>query len=165
MTVNVLPEQVRTYRAAGMNDYVGKPLNKEDFLRKLSEWLPEMRATEQPAALPELPVPIFDQQAFDSLRTLMGAQRVSEWIERFLQQLEATFPVAAAEIPPRDLLARNAHALVSHAALLGFLELARLCGELEEACVSGGDVDLPIGRVRAAARDAEDQAREISPYQ
>jgi CheY-like chemotaxis protein/HPt (histidine-containing phosphotransfer) domain-containing protein/flavin-binding protein dodecin len=165
MTVNVLPEHVRTYRAAGMNDYVGKPINQRDFLRKLSEWLPGTRAAEQPADLPELPVPFFDQQAFESLRAMMGSERVSEWIEKFLQQLEATFPLSATEIPSREPLARDAHALVSHSALLGFLELSRQCSELEEACVSGGDVDSPFQRASAAARAVESQTREISPYQ
>lgn len=160
MTVNVLPEHVRTYRAAGMNDYVGKPLKKRDFLRKLSEWLPGMEAAEQPGDLPEQPVLLFDQHAFEGLRTMMGRERVSEWIEKSLQQLEATFPVAATGTPSRELLARDAHTLVSHAALLGFLELSLLCSELEVACTSGGNVDPPIRRVRVAARAVESRARE-----
>jgi CheY-like chemotaxis protein/flavin-binding protein dodecin/HPt (histidine-containing phosphotransfer) domain-containing protein len=162
MTVNVLPEHVRTYVGAGMNGYVAKPLNQGDFLRKLSEWLPGARAAEQPANLPER-VPFFDRRAFESLRTMMGGERVSEWIAKFIQRLEATFPVAAADTPGRELLARDAHTLVSDAALLGFTELSRLCGELQEVCVNGGDVDPVILRVRAAARAAESQAREISP--
>ena len=160
MTVNVLPEHVRTYRAAGMNDYVGKPLKQREFLRKLSEWLPETDAAEQPVNPPEQPVPFFDQQAFESLRTMMGSERVSEWIAKFLHQLEATFPAAVAETPSRELLARDVHTLVSHAALLGFLELSLLCSELEGVCTSGGDVDLPIRRARTAARAVESRARE-----
>jgi CheY-like chemotaxis protein/HPt (histidine-containing phosphotransfer) domain-containing protein/flavin-binding protein dodecin len=163
MTVNVLPEHVRTYLAAGMSDYVAKPLNQGDFLRKLSEWLPGTRAAEQPANLPEPPAPFFDQQAFESLRTMMGSERVSEWIAKFLHRLEATFPVVAEETSDRELLARDAHALVSYAALLGFPELSLLCSELEGACVGGEDVGPLILRVRAAARAAESQAREISP--
>lgn len=162
MTTNVLPEHVRTYKAAGMNDYVGKPLNQRDFLQKLSEWLPGTRAAEQPANLPEQPVPFFDQQAFEDLRTMMSSERVSEWIAKFLLQLEATFPATAAETPSRELLARDAHALVSHAALLGFLEFSLLCSELEGACISGGDLDAPIQRVRSAARIVASQAHKIS---
>jgi HPt (histidine-containing phosphotransfer) domain-containing protein len=147
-----------------MSDYVAKPLKQRDFLRKLSEWLPGTRATEQPADPPEPPVPLFfDHQAFESLRAMMGNERVSEWIEKFLLQLETTFPVAAAEAPARELLASEAHALVSHAALLGFPELSLLCSELEGACVSGRGVDPIIPRVRAAARAAETHARELSP--
>ncbi len=85
--------------AAGMNDYVGKPLKQKDFLRKLSEWLPGTRVPVLPADLPESPVPFFDQEAFESLQAMMGSERVSEWIAKFLQQLEFTFPVAAAEVP------------------------------------------------------------------
>ena len=163
MTVNVRPEHVRTYMAAGMSGYVAKPINQGDFLRKLSEWLPGAHAVEQPASVPEQPAPFFDRQAFESLQTMMGGERVSEWIEKFLQRLETTFPVAAAEPRGREQLARDAHALVSHAALLGFAELSGLCSELEGVCVNGGDLDPLIPRVRAAARAVEAQAREISP--
>ncbi len=160
MTVNVLPEHVRSYRAAGMNDYLRKPLKQKEFLEKLSEWLPGMDALEQPVSLTERPVPFFDQQAFESLRTMMGAERVSEWVAKFILELETTFPAVAAENPSRDLLARDAHKLVSHAALLGFSELSLLCSELEGVCTGGGDVGPPIRRVRAAARAAESRARE-----
>ena len=136
MTVNVLPEHVRSYRAAGMNDYVGKPLKKRDFLQKLSEWVPGMDAAEQPGDVSEQPVPFFDQQAFEGLRTMMGRERVSEWIAKFLQQLEATFPVAAAGTPSRELLARI-HALVSMRRFLGFSN-SRSCSELERHAPAEG---------------------------
>lgn len=165
MTVNFLPEHARTYRAAGMNDYVAKPLKQRDLLRKLSEWLPGTCAAELPANLPKPSVPFFDQEAFDELRTMMGSERVEEWIAKFLQQLEATFPAAGSETSSRELLARDAHALVSHAGFLGFLELALLCSELGGVCVSGGDIGPPILRVRAAARAAESRVREISLHQ
>jgi HPt (histidine-containing phosphotransfer) domain-containing protein len=87
---------------------------------------------------------------------------VGVWIAKFLEQLEATFPAAATETSSREQLMRDAHTLVSHAALLGFLELSQLCGQLEAACLSGGDLDAPFGRACAAARIAERRAREIS---
>lgn len=162
MTVNVLPEHVRIYRAAGMNDYVVKPLKQRDFLRKLNEWLPGRCAAELPANLPEPPVPFFDREAFEEVQAVMGSERVSDWISKFLQQLATTFPAAGAEIPSREQLARDAHALVSHAGFLGFLELALLCSELEGVCMRGEDPGPPMLRARAAARAAEKRAREIS---
>lgn len=159
MTVNVLPEHVRAYRVAGMNDYVAKPLKQRDLLRKLSEWLPGTCAAELPANLPEPGVAFFDREAFEELQTIMGKKRVSDWIAQFLLHLEATFPLAGTEAPSRELLARDAHALVSHAGFLGFLELALLCSELERVCASGGDVGPPMLRARIAARAAESFAR------
>lgn len=163
VTTNVLPEHVRTYRAAGMNDYVRKPLNQSDLLRKLNEWLPATSAAEQPANIPGQPVPqLFDRQAHEDLRAMMGSERVSEWIAKFLQQLEAIFPPAAEKPLSRELLARDVHALGSQAALLGFPEFSSLCSELEEACISGRELDAPFRRTCAAARLAESQARNIS---
>jgi CheY-like chemotaxis protein len=38
MTANVLPEQVQTCLAAGMDDHLGKPINPADLLAALSRW-------------------------------------------------------------------------------------------------------------------------------
>lgn len=161
MTTNVLPEHVQTYKAAGMNDYVGKPLNQDNLLRKLCEWLPTTRAAERPAMLMEQPVTVFDQQALEELKTMMGPERVSAGIEKFLEQLKAKLPAAGTEAPNRELLMRDAHRLVSHAALLGFAELSQLCAILEAACINGEDLDTPFARACAAARIAERRAREV----
>ncbi len=40
MTANVLPQQARNFKEAGMNDYLSKPVKGQDLLKKLSEWLP-----------------------------------------------------------------------------------------------------------------------------
>lgn len=39
MTANVLPQQVRTFWEAGMNDHVGKPFQKAALLQKVDAWL------------------------------------------------------------------------------------------------------------------------------
>ncbi len=39
MTANVFEEDIKTYRAAGMNDYIGKPLDPADLLQKLAQYL------------------------------------------------------------------------------------------------------------------------------
>lgn len=38
LTANVLPEQVAFYRASGMSDHVGKPINPRDLLLKIAHW-------------------------------------------------------------------------------------------------------------------------------
>ncbi|GJD48026.1 Sensor histidine kinase RcsC [Methylobacterium crusticola] len=46
MSANVLPEQVAVYRAAGMNDHVGKPFAWEELYATIERWLPEVVAAE-----------------------------------------------------------------------------------------------------------------------
>ena len=38
LTANVLPEQVAFYRASGMDDHVGKPINPRDLLTRIALW-------------------------------------------------------------------------------------------------------------------------------
>jgi CheY-like chemotaxis protein len=38
MTANVLPQQVAQFRAAGMDDHVGKPFKKEELYAAVAKW-------------------------------------------------------------------------------------------------------------------------------
>jgi signal transduction histidine kinase/ActR/RegA family two-component response regulator len=52
LTANALPEQEAACRAAGMNDYLSKPIDRADLLRAVAEWLSVARPVEA-ADLPE----------------------------------------------------------------------------------------------------------------
>jgi CheY-like chemotaxis protein len=41
LTANVMPQQVRRFKEAGISDHLGKPVSGKDLSQKLSEWLPE----------------------------------------------------------------------------------------------------------------------------
>ncbi|WP_414472852.1 ATP-binding protein [Microvirga sp. M2] len=159
MTANVLPQQVRQFKQAGMDDHIGKPMKREDLLRTLAKWLP---AREVPGAVRDEPLPApqaaatkpdFDRESFLEFRTMMGAERVAGWLDRFEEQLQILHPNEAA-FPERHRLAKHAHALISQAALLGFSGLAEHCTALEQACNQGDDLTLPLERARHAAADA-----------
>lgn len=38
LTANVLPEQVQSFKAAGMNDFMGKPFQREELLSRVDRW-------------------------------------------------------------------------------------------------------------------------------
>jgi CheY-like chemotaxis protein len=38
MTANVLPDQIATFRRAGMNDHVGKPFQVGELLAAVARW-------------------------------------------------------------------------------------------------------------------------------
>jgi CheY-like chemotaxis protein len=38
LTANVLPDQIAFYRASGMDDHVGKPINPRELLTKIAVW-------------------------------------------------------------------------------------------------------------------------------
>jgi CheY-like chemotaxis protein len=38
MTANVLPQQVAAFRAAGMNDHIGKPFKRDELYAAVARW-------------------------------------------------------------------------------------------------------------------------------
>jgi signal transduction histidine kinase/CheY-like chemotaxis protein len=60
LTANAFPEDVRACFAAGMNQFVGKPVNRETLLTALLRALSEETATDQPVMEREIPATVFD---------------------------------------------------------------------------------------------------------
>jgi CheY-like chemotaxis protein/HPt (histidine-containing phosphotransfer) domain-containing protein len=164
MTANVLPQQVRQFKDAGMDDYIGKPMRREEVLRKLAKWLPETGpGNADPADAPGPSAPpshSFDEKSFADFKERMGAEWVGQWLGRLDEHLQAF----CGEVPPaedRQHIARQAHALISQAALLGFSALAEQCVALEEACKSGRDIAALMEEVRALAENASAAVKRL----
>ena len=79
ITANAMPQQVRSFKEAGMNDYVGKPMKRNDLINKTNEWLRKAAVMEQTSS-GKLPGsrPVFDREAFTDFVNLMGNERVAE---------------------------------------------------------------------------------------
>jgi signal transduction histidine kinase/CheY-like chemotaxis protein/HPt (histidine-containing phosphotransfer) domain-containing protein len=163
MTANVMPQQVRSFKEAGMNDYVGKPMKRNDLIKKTNEWLRKAEVMEQTSSA-RLPGsgPVFDQEAFTDFVNLMGDERVAEWLTRLKKQLEGTFFDNTFDEVDREELARSAHSIISQAAILGFSELAELCGQLQEACDSSRNLSLPIQKARSASNTAREMIHAMA---
>lgn len=166
MTANVLPQQVRQFKEAGMDDHIGKPMKREDLLRKLAEWLPagenpdtDWDGSPPPAPLTQMPAS-FNEKSFADFKDMMGADRVGHWLGRFDEQLQV-FVADEATMLDREQLAKKAHALISQAALLGFSGLAEHCTALEQACNSERDLATPIEIVRRAAVEASAMIKRL----
>lgn len=158
MTANVLPKQVRSFEEAGMNDHLEKPFKKAELLQKVKEWLERAHLKIRPtSAAPLQP----DDANFSQLRELMGAEWAANGLARLRQQIEEVFGRDTALPADRQRLASGAHALVSHSGLLGFIELSRLCSELEEAYTSGQDFASPYKNAKEAAHIADLRAGEM----
>jgi CheY-like chemotaxis protein/HPt (histidine-containing phosphotransfer) domain-containing protein len=151
MTANVLPDQVRSFRAAGMDDHIGKPLRREDLLRKLNEWLAPMDTPCHDSAADRPGESGFDEKAYQDLIDTIGVDRVSQWLVRLDEQLQSTLASGEFAAESRQQIASTAHAMVSQAALLGFSDLAALCSRLEQACHEGEDLGSLLGQTRLVA--------------
>ena len=117
--------------AAGMDDFLSKPFNREQLASVLLRWLPQPDASS------------IDVRALDALRDLPGGrgpQLVNKVIDAFL----ADMPVrvgqlrSAAVVGDAAALRMAAHSLKSSSGFVGAQRLVSLCKELE--AIDSGDV-------------------------
>lgn len=163
MTASALPQQIRAFRDAGMNDHVAKPFQRAEIIAKVDRWLETTVSQDAAAVSPDMPdgegtaPDTSDGEVTDDLETLLGREWVAAGARRLEEQLAAVFdhrdPHSAA---PADL-ARQAHDLVSQAGMLGYGELSRRCSELEEACLRGTDIPEVFARAAEASARARAQ--------
>ncbi|WP_019905492.1 PAS domain S-box protein [Methylobacterium sp. 77] len=149
MTANVLPQQIASLTAAGMDDHVGKPFKRDALYAVIARWT-------APSASANAPVPpkdptILDHEVYDSLKDMVGQERARALLSMLADELVDRFgpsPKAADLIGiDRSELAYDAHVMVSAAGLLGFVGLSDLCREIEVACRNDDDLAPLIQRL------------------
>jgi CheY-like chemotaxis protein len=161
MTANVLSGDREKCLAAGMDDYLGKPLEFSELRRVLAPWLASgQQGAEGEAAVTgdgaahagSVAAPAaLDTQKFARLRELMGGE-LPKLIRQFLDTASQLMRAVDRASISDDLagMARPAHSLKSSSANLGAMALSRSAALLEQAC---GEGDL--AGVRRAHRDLQ----------
>nr|WP_303625910.1 PAS domain S-box protein [Rhodopseudomonas palustris] len=149
LTANVLPEQVARYKAAGMDDHLGKPINRAELLGCVARWI-DGTITDVPSAplAPtgvEVALPVCDQDALDDLRLFADEQVIAGFAAQLSETLaciRAQWPRdidtsrvdhEAADQTAQEALGAIAHKAISLAGQLGFSQLAEACRRMETA--------------------------------
>jgi CheY-like chemotaxis protein len=135
--------------AAGMDDYVSKPLRAEALDAVLARWVappggeePSNGAHATNGHGPEGPL---DLEALEQLRTELAGLGPGKSVDPLIRQFLELMPgrvdamTAAAERGDLEELEREAHGLKGSSATLGAVRLATACAALEQA---GADGDL-----------------------
>ncbi|NHZ94643.1 EAL domain-containing protein [Massilia sp. CCM 8734] len=148
MTANTQRGDAEKCLAAGMDDYLAKPITLFELRQKLDRWLP--RGEESRSAMrggdngdsakyaPETGDSPIDQAMFVKLREIMGpslAQAISPFLEdtpHYLLDLET-----AAHGGDFDTARAKAHAIKGSSGNLGATHLAQLAKEAEEHAIAG----------------------------
>jgi len=151
LTANAMSGAREQYLAAGMTDYISKPLQPELLFAKLNELATVPEPFTSPVALPtgqekpqiaELATPVanpdLDGDRLAGLEALLSHQTVKELLEAYLVNGEQR----AADIRDHargDLaqLEQAAHALAGMAANLGVVSVEKLATLLRQACKDG----------------------------
>jgi len=164
MTANVLPEQVRMFREAGMDDHVGKPFKRADLYRMIDHWLsrkPDANASWRTEAAND---PGFlDRTAFDEVTALIGAARAKGILEALAEELGSLFLGEGTTLAERDLIRFQAHSCVSSAGTLGFLALSSACHALE-CCNEQRIAQEGLGTFQRSLKEAQVLARRVARH-
>jgi PAS domain S-box-containing protein len=166
MTANVLLEDREACFAAGMDDYVAKPIRPDQLARALAR-AKRLPATSDTAADAG---PTLDAAALDSLRELGGDAFLTEVIDTFCADAPTLLALLHSSLDAGDAteLRRAAHTLKSNGSTLGAEAFAELCRTLEQRAKHGeltGAADL-VDRIEQAygpLREALARLRSKAP--
>lgn len=101
---------------------------------------------------------LFDPVAFDSIAALLGGQKTSETLVKFLNELQGRLKRDDLEPSGRDTFQRDAHVVTSIAGMLGFNDLAQSCAAVVMASLDEGQafelkaIEVLRARHRATAQ-------------
>jgi CheY-like chemotaxis protein len=177
MTANAMQGDRELCLAAGMDDYMSKPLRVEELVTALERSparAPDSTRAAGPAAtarpdrnaVDRTSTSVLDPAALERLRAAMGTGSLDELLSTFVedsQELVGTMRRALAQ-KDTDSLRRAAHSLKSNAASFGAMSLSSLARDLEALAKAGG-LDSAAPGVERLAGECELVVRALREVQ
>ena len=161
MTANAMAGDREQALAAGMDDYVPKPVKSEELGAVLGRWVPEDGPSDGTAGGPRSePAGPLDPEVLAGLRELGDPELLAELAVMFVGDAAgriATLRRAAGEGDATEVQ-RTAHTLKGSAGNMGAAGMARICAGLQDAGAAGD-----LGRVPALLDQLEKEFERVRP--
>ncbi|HJV03035.1 MAG TPA: EAL domain-containing protein [Burkholderiaceae bacterium] len=174
MTANTQRGDAEKCLAAGMDDYLAKPITLIELRHKLEKWLPHGAEPashgaapapaggagdaerERPAAADPAPASPVDRDVFDKLRDILGAT-LPHAINPFLEDAPTSLDELEQAVHGGDIeTARaRAHALKGSSGNLGATDLAQLAAQAEQLAIAHkvAEIEPLLPQLRASYHD------------
>ncbi len=174
LTANAMPGDRERCKAAGMDDYLSKPVKTDDLGLILQRWAPLPTAADAPAPMPRREMPQTDARVFDSAAMLANiggdAELFDQLIRLFLDRHGLLMKEIETAIGQADAsaLERAAHSLKGTAANLCAPDVVLLASQLEAIGRLGTLTEAPSLLVqldRTVQELVSVLSRQVSPPQ
>jgi signal transduction histidine kinase/HPt (histidine-containing phosphotransfer) domain-containing protein len=167
MTANAMPGDREACLAAGMDDYISKPILMNVLAQTIEKWGSLLQPAVPPTTVADPAMPTIDLATLDRLRDISPAL-LDRLIPLFLNEEAPKLLTAIDAALSAGDLAQTidaAHTLKGTSSALGALELARLCDRVETQA-GRGDLDsiaVSIGQTRAEYHLVHQELSKIVP--
>ena len=149
VTANAMKGDREKYLAAGITDYVAKPISQDELFAAIERCCGGAGETaERPGTSPGGQDPldqavILDAQVLDSLSAKIGAAKMAELVELYVEEITARLAQLRSLKGGSDLAAVKieAHSLKGTAGGFGAMRLQQTAEALDIACREGRDAD------------------------
>lgn len=138
LTANILPEDVKSYYDAGMDDYISKPFSSENLRKKLNEWIEHKEEINESSAV--IDTSNLDVDIINNLKEMMGdtfAGLVDTYIARSLELIRDIVN----NIGDTEMLIKDVHSLKGSSGTMGAKKLFSICESFELELRKGSDTD------------------------
>jgi CheY-like chemotaxis protein len=162
MTANAMRGDREKALEAGMDDYIAKPVRREDLDAVLARWIPRPEPSTQGDGDPNLPA--FDLSVLESRRGPQKAgepDKLARIVNLFIEDVPIQLAAIRRAVERGDSqeVEEKAHMLKGGSGYMGAARMAQMCARLEELGASGelsrvpellDAVEREFGRVRPA---------------
>jgi signal transduction histidine kinase/CheY-like chemotaxis protein len=168
VTAHTRQEELEACLAAGMDDYLAKPVQTAELAAVLDRWTGLDTAAAGTLGNPPVEPASESMEerlaALKNLEDLSGGNVLAEVVQAFLQQGEGDLAAMRRALAQSDAttLAEAAHGLAGSAALLGATDLAASAADVA-ALGRRGDLAACAGQLPRVERDFRDAAARMAP--